>query len=462
MEKEELKHLIYQRFIEPTKRNRDVYAGVEIELPIVNLSKGPVDFDLVHQLTLLFKERFDFRNKSLDENSNICALDNVENGDIYTYDCSYNTIEFSFGKESNLHLVEERFKEYYSFCQDILHQKNHILTGFGVNPYRKYNSLTPIPNGRYRMLYNHLLSYYKYEDKKEFHNMPEFGMFTAASQVQIDVFYDKLIPTIKAFSQLEPIKGVLFSNSVLNGENLNLACSRDMLWEDSLHGIFPKNVGIYNPVPENVDQLIEYMFNTPIYCTEHGGKYINFPPIPIADYFSYEELVGEYIERNNKYKMSFKPSLNDFNYFRSFKFIDLTFRGTLEFRSVCTQPVKDSMVVPAFHLGLINKVDELNEIFNQDSLVYNNGYSLTELRKIFIKSELPNFIDKNEFKKLLVNIIDLSSEGLKERGKDEDKFLKPLYKRAKSLENPANIVIKHLNSGKDIEDLIFEFAKYGQ
>jgi len=271
-----------------------------------------------------------------------------------------------------------------------------------------------------------------------------------------------LIPTIKAFSQLEPIKGVLFSNSVLNGENLNLACSRDMLWEDSLHGIFPKNVGIYNPVPENVDQLIEYMFNTPIYCTEHGGKYINFPPIPIADYFSYEELVGEYIERNNKYKMSFKPSLNDFNYFRSFKFIDLTFRGTLEFRSVCTQPVKDSMVVPAFHLGLINKVDELNEIFNQDSLVYNNGYSLTELRKIFIKSELPNFIDKNEFKKLLVNIIDLSSEGLKERGNDEDKFLKPLYKRAKSLENPANIIIKHLNSGKDIEDLIFEFAKYGQ
>jgi hypothetical protein len=34
-----------------------------------------------------------------------------------------------------------------------------------------------------------------------------------------------------------------------------------------------------------------------------------------------------------------------------------------------------------------------------------------------------------------------------------------LYNRAKSLENPAQRLIKHLNSGGEIEDLIYEYRK---
>ncbi len=459
MNSDEIKKLIYQRYIEPTKLKRDVFAGIEIELPILNLNKKAVDFKLVHELTVKFKNFFNFRIKARDENGIICALEDPITNDIYTYDCSYNNLEISFGKEKNLYPVKERFEEYYQFIQDFLNKENHTLTGFGVNPYRQYNRHIPIPNGRYRMLYHHLSSYHDYTDEINFHDMPEFGMFTNAAQIHLDVNFDDLIPTINAFSKLEPIKAILFSNSVLNGENMELACSRDMLWEKSIHGYNKKNIGMFDPIPQSIEELLEYTLGTSIYCTERDGKYINFHPTIITEFFKRKSIKGEYFKGGKYHNITFKPIKEDLNYLRSFKFEDLTFRGTIEFRSICCQPVNETMAVHAFHLGLINQINKLNQIFDEDTVLFNKPYSLTELRKIFVKSYLPEFVEAKELKTLLIKILDLASKGLIDRGKKEEELLKPLYKRAKSLENPGQRLIKHLNSGGEIEELIYEYGK---
>lgn len=459
MNQEDIRNLIYQRYIEPTKLKRDVYAGVELELPIINLNKAPADFKLIHRLTEEFKNQFNFKIKGRDENGDICALEDPVTEDIFTYDCSYNNLEISFGKEKNLHNVEERFKQYYKFIQDVLNREDHSLTGFGVNPYRNYNKHLPVPNGRYRMLYHHLCNYPNYKHLKSFHEMPEYGMFTSASQTQIDVSYHDLINTIKQFQRLEPIKAVLFSNSVLTDGDMELACSRDMLWENSMQGYNTKNVGMYEPVPETIDELLDYMLQTSIYCTEKDDKYINFPPKVITDFYSSGTIHGEYFENGNYKRISFKPNGTDFKYLRSFKFEDLTFRGTIEFRSVCTQPVKETMTVPAFHMGLINQLDELDQIFESQTSILNQPYSLTELRNQYVKFKLPEHVDKNKLQKLIMEILDLATEGLKQRGYKEEKMLKPLYKRAKNLENPGQKLIKHLKSGREIEDKIRQYSQ---
>ncbi len=459
MKKEDIKELIYQRFIEPTKLKRDVFAGIEIELPIINLNKKAVDYRLIHELTMRFKNHFDFKIRAKDENGIICALEDTITNDIYTYDCSYNTLEISFGKEKNLYSVKERFEGYYKFIQEVLNKENHTLTGFGVNPYRKYNKHQPIPNGRYRMLYHHLCTYNRYSNEMNFHDMPEFGMFTSAAQIQLDVNIEDLISTINAFSKLEPLKAILFSNSVLTGENMELACSRDMLWENSMQGYNTKNFGMYDPIPQSIEELLEYMLSTSIYCTEQDGKYINFHPTVITEFCNRKKINGEYFEDGKYHEITFKPKKGDFNYLQSFKFEDLTFRGTIEFRSICCQPVNETMTVHAFYFGLINQIDKLNQILDDDTIVYNKPYSLTELRKMFVKFNLPEFVEKDKLKNLLIKILDLASEGLKERGKQEEELLKPLYKRAKSLENPAQRLIKHLNSGGKVEELIHEYGK---
>lgn len=459
MNEDDIKNLIYQRYIEPTKLKRDVYAGVELELPIINLNKAPVDFKLIHKLTGRFKNQFNFVVKGRDENGDICTLEDPRTEDIYTYDCSYNNLEISFGKEKNLHRVEERFKEYYTFIQEILNSENHMITGFGVNPYRSYNKNLPLPNGRYRMLYHHLRSYPRYTHEKAFHNMPDYGMFTSAAQTQIDVNYEDLINTIDLFSKLEPIKAVLFSNSVLNEGEMELACSRDMLWEDSMQGYNTKNVGMYDPIPETIDELLNYMLDTSIYCTEKEGRYINFPPRVITDFYKSGTIHGEYYEAGNYHAINFKPNGTDFRYLRSFKFEDLTFRGTVEFRSVCTQPVNETMTVHSFHMGLINQLEELNQIFESDTAIFNQLHSLSELRKQFVRYELPEFVDKSKLRGLTIEVLDLATEGLNLRGYNEAKMLKPLYERAKFLENPGQRLIKHLNSGGKIEDMIHQYAR---
>ncbi|MDR1495392.1 MAG: glutamylcysteine synthetase [Clostridiales Family XIII bacterium] len=460
--REEVREMLYGKYIAPTIGKDEVFIGVEIEFPVLNLSRGPVDFGVVHDLTRRFKAEFGFYTAVIDADKEICSLVRFDNDDILSYDCSYNNLELSFGKEAELRKIKERFTAYYTFIQKTLAESGHTLTGLGVNPYRDRNNLVPIPNGRYRMLFHHLSQYTKYRDRIPmfFHPYPDYGMFSSASQVQLDVQYYRLVETIRAFSLLEPVKGLLFSNSVLTGENEALLCARDMLWENSTHGINPHNIGMYEPIPETVDELLEYIASTSIYCTEKEGKYINFEPVNIVEYFERRQVYGEYFDaETDTYRdIVFAPKSDDLKYLRSFKLEDLTFRGTIEFRSVCCQPVRDAFSVAAFHLGLLGHTDELCELFESDRAMYHHGYGAAELRKLFIRRELPVFADAKALRGLLIRVLDLASAGLRERGLGEEVELLPLYERAERLTNPARELLARTDAGESVENVVRDYA----
>lgn len=456
-----VKKALYERFIKPTTNGYKDYIGIEIEIPILNLEKEAVNFVIVHKVTEEFLNNFtQFKRNVMDYNGHACSLIDEKTGDIVSYDCSYNNLEFSLGKETNLFEVYERFSIYYSFFKDEFEKYNHTLTGMGINPYRIYNKHVPIPNERYQMLYRHLCSYSKYSKlPMYFHNHPEYGMFSSASQVQLDVEKDELIKTINVFSKLEPFKAVLFSNSVLLGENENLLCCRDMFWQDSTHGINPHNVGMYDMELEDINDLLNYLASLNIYCTMRDGYYVNFPTMNVLDYFSMESVEGEYLKEGKCCKMEINPQLNDIEYLRSFKFLDLTFRGTIEYRSSCTQPVSDVMTVGAFQLGLKHNLDKLALLLEADEVIYHHGYNPTELRKLFCNRIYPSFVDENELYALLTEIIDLAKEGLQKRGYGEEEFLKPLYERVKKRTNPARQMLTSLDEGKSLEDIITIYGR---
>ena len=459
IEKALVQEKLYQKYIEPTKKKRQEYVGIEVEMPIINLEKQAVDFDKIHALTTRFQEHFRFQVVSRDEEGNVNALEHPETGDILSYDCSYNNLELSLGKEKNLHRLYERFQDYYTYIQQELNKSHYTLSGMGVNPYRNYNRNVPIPNGRYRMLFHHLSSYPQYKDlPMYFHEYPNYGMFSSASQVQLDVDYEELLVAIRAFSRLEPVKALLFNNSVLTGEHEELACCRDMFWENSTHGINPHNIGMFDIDFETIEDLQSYIESTSMYCVEKDGKYINFPPVPVMEYFARDSVVGEYYEDGTYHEITFEPALEDLEYLRTFKFVDLTFRGTIEFRSVCCQPIADVMTVAAFHLGLKKKLPELDKLLEEDHVLYHHGYSATELRRLFVKQELPAFVDKEQLYCLAGQIVDLAQSGLKERGFDEEQYLAPLYERIRQQQNPAQKMAARLKAGADLETVIHEWA----
>ena len=455
-----VKYKLYNEFIKPTTQKKN-YIGVEIEIPIINLDKKAVNFDVVHKVTDEFQNEYpDFKTDGIDFDGNVFSLKNSKTDDILCYDCSYNNIEFAMGKEKDLFSINERFSEFYNFVKKSFQEYNHTLTGMGINPYRKYNLNQPIPSERYLMLYHHLKSYKNYKNiRMQFHEYPEYGMFSSASQVQLDVHKDNLVKTINVFSKIEPIKALLFSNSVLFGEDNTLTCFRDILWEYSTHGVNPHNIGGYDVDFKDLDDLQAYLESLNIYCVMRDGAYINFPSINLLDYYSREFVSGEIYCKGKYRKIDIRPCLEDINYLRPFKFINLTFRGTIEFRSICTQTIRDSMCVAAFHLGLKDKLDEMDEIIKNDDVIYHKGYTASELRKLFIQRDIPSFIDKNDLCRLTREIVDLASDGLKERGIGEEIFLKTLYERIKNHTNPGKSFINSINNGVRLEKIIEDYGK---
>ena len=55
---------------------------------------------------------------------------------------------------------------------------------------------------------------------------------------------------------------------------------------------------------------------------------------------------------------------------RTFKFADLTYRGTIEYRSACEQPITDVFTHAAFHAGLAEVIDELSDLLAPDHVLY--------------------------------------------------------------------------------------------
>lgn len=88
-----IREQLYRRYIEPTKKKRRKYIGVEFEMPIVNLSDQAVDFSVVHSITDSFLKHFGFTVSGTDDDGNVYCAASPEKGDILSYDCSYNNLE---------------------------------------------------------------------------------------------------------------------------------------------------------------------------------------------------------------------------------------------------------------------------------------------------------------------------------------------------------------------------------
>ena len=359
------------RFFAPLRRKRTRRIGVELEFPVWNLTPGAAtDFDAVHAATEEFLSRFNFPDTAFDDTGALFRARDVQTEDELSFDCSFNTLEISFGPDENLTAVHHRFRAYYAALQKAFERRGHALTGMGINPRWRENRPEPIGNGRYRMLLHHLKSYSKYGGTPRFHDHPDFGLFSCASQTQIDADEETVIPVINAFNLLEPFKAVLFANSPF-GARGEVLCGRDRLWSQSLHGLNPHNCGMYGVTLRSLSDLAGYLESTSIYCAERGGWYLNFTPVPLSEYLGKGTMRAEYWDPKAREHRSclFSPDAGDVAWLRPFKFEDLTQRGTVEFRSVCEQPVRDAFAPAAFHAGLAENVSALAALLAADRLL---------------------------------------------------------------------------------------------
>jgi gamma-glutamylcysteine synthetase len=78
------------------------------------------DFAAVHAATDDFLARFPFSDQVRDDEGNIYRATDPNTGDELSFDCSYNTLEISFGPDENLNKTHRLFTAYYTALQEAL------------------------------------------------------------------------------------------------------------------------------------------------------------------------------------------------------------------------------------------------------------------------------------------------------------------------------------------------------
>ena len=422
------KELLKQRYYLPIKEQLGLFVGIELEYPVVNLSGNATDVSLTKQLLIYLIDNFGFKADKFDSDNNPIQLIEQASGDMILFEVSYNTIEFAFAKASRIAEVEERLDTYLSMIQPYLRNHNHELQGWGVNPNWAKNDNSPVKSPRYEMLMD-FLELSKAKNNPFFHNYPEYGSFICGSQVQLDVSKISYLRVLNAFNQIEGPKAVLFANSEFWGSDWDLAISRDVFWENSMHGVFEENAGIFPRVFKNEDDYFSYLSETAIFTAKRTEETYYFEPIRAKDYLNKSAIQAWSIHGK---EVSIKPSEDDFKTHRSYQFQDLTTRGTIEFRSVCTQPFSATFAPAAFHLGLLVNLERLENILKDSPFFEAFDFDYPRIRRLFSKKDISDTDLKLIFP-LTEALLVCAEDGLKSRGFGEEIYLAPLKEKLKAL-----------------------------
>ncbi|WP_173259810.1 gamma-glutamylcysteine synthetase [Streptococcus sp. 5905] len=413
--------LLKKRYLKNIKEEPDLFIGIELEYPIVNLEGEATDIEVVKDLFRYLPSVLGFTIEKVDDFGNPIQLLDPVSQDTILFEVAYTTIEFAFGKAESIQEVEERFRAYMDTIQKKLGESNHAIVGSGIHPYWEENENQPVAYPRYQMLMAYL-NLSRSVTSIGLHDFPEYGAFICGSQVQLDVSRSNYLRVINAFTQIEAAKAYLFANSEFSGEDWNTKISRDIFWEESMHGIYPENVGVNTRLFKDEDDFFDYLDHSAIFTVERDGETYYFYPIRAKDYLGTPEIHAFALDGE---EILLYPQEKDFQTHRSYQYQDLTTRGTIEFRSVCTQPLDKTFASAAFHLGLLLNLDKLEAYLRTAPFFTTAGRDYKSLRRQFSKKKLTDEEESaiNEFSKALLL---LAEEGLEKRGKQEMTYLQPL------------------------------------
>lgn len=413
--------LLKHRYLKNIKENPELFLGIELEYPVVNLEGYATDVEVIKHLFRYLVSALDFSVEKVDDFGTSIQLVDPVSQDTILFEVSYTTIEFAFGKAETIQEVEERFSIYMGAIQKKLAESDHAIVGCGIHPNWDKNDNCPVAYPRYQMLMDYL-NLNRNGTKSDLHQFPEYGAFICGSQVQLDVSKSNYLRVINAFTQIEAVKAYLFANSEFSGADWDTKIARDIFWEESMHGIYTENVGVNTRLFDDEDDFFDYLNHSAIFTAERDGQTYYFYPIQARDYLAMPEIQAFAL---NGDEVLIYPQEKDFETHRSYQYQDLTTRGTVEFRSVCTQPLDRTFTSSAFHIGLLVNLDKLEAYLETAPFFKEFGRNYKFLRRQFSKKKLTDE-EKTAIIEFSKDLLLLAKEGLKMRNKQEMIYLEPL------------------------------------
>ena len=416
MTKQQAIKLLKEKYLSNMKEDSELFVGVELEFPIVETNGNKTNIEVTKNLFRTLANLSDFEVEKIDDEQNPIQLIHCSSKDRILFELSYNTIEFAFERARSINEVAKRFEAYLKIIQPILQENNHEIQGHGIHPLWQENDNSPVKIERYKMLMAFLALN---GTGMKTHSYPSYGAFICGNQVQLDVSRDNYLRIINAFNKIEAAKAYLFSNSEFTAEAWDTKIARDIFWEESLHGYYKENVGVYPKDYQSEEEYFNNLARTAIFTATREGKSYYFKPIRVEYYLDQKEITAYTADGNEKI---INPVKEDLKQHRSYQFQDLTARGTVEFRSVCTQPLETTFAPIAFELGLFVELEKLENFLEDSSFFKNEEQDYRKLRKKYSKKILSKE-EKEAIQSFSKDLLDIAEAGLMKRGYGEEKFL---------------------------------------
>ncbi len=442
------KKLLVEKLILPYLCKNTNYIGVELEYPLICLDDQVNTKQLILDLFEHLKTSLDFKDDTTDVDGNLISVKNSI-GDKITLEGRYEIIEFAMQKDLSLNSIAKRFFEYFKFVQAFLREHNCFLTGMGTNLTDSCFNVHSMKNNFWFAANDYIRKYTAYKDPRNFLINTHTTIQTHFEVCRDNFSHlngeaDALLKTLNLFNRLDFVRAILFSNALPNPAATpinrpypkNILCTRDFDWKNSQ---FP-NVGTANAEFSSIDNLAEYLSKFELFFKLQDGKYVAFKGPTIAEYFSNPEQIDDVLD-------IFKPLQN----------VVLNSYATVEVRSDCTQPLKDTFASVAFNVGISHKVEEASEItarFFRDNKIELSNSALRDMAINDVK-----IADDKIMRQYLQELYDLASAALKARGFGEEQHLKCLQERIDTLMCPAKKQKLMLAEGVPLDEIILQCSE---
>jgi len=253
---------------------------------------------------------------------------------------------------------------------------------------------------------------------------------TASDQIQVDITRDELVEAVNVLNLLSaPIIALTANSPVYAGRRGKFLSGREGLLAtlgEGRHGMTPRRFA-------RLEQFVAFVCAQTCYVLPEGGRFPRFGR-PFTSYLDArgpritETLWQAFLWHEHYVWNSARPRIH---------------YGTIEVRPACQQPPDEPMAAVSLCLGLVEALPEALG-FLQERLFDNLWPTLRAYRRAAVRDALRA---EEPVPGLLAGLVALAEKGLRSRGRGEERFLDPVYRRLDARLVPADRAVRLFQRG---------------
>jgi glutamate--cysteine ligase len=356
-------------------------------------------------------------------------------------------LELSGAPLETLHQTCFEIDRHLGQVKEIAQELDFGMLGLGYQPKWPVAGLPWMPKGRYRIMRDY---------------MPKKGrlgleMMQATCTVQVNLDFGSEATMVEMFRiglALQPVATALFANSPFrDGAPCGFLTWRSHIWTDT----DPDRCGMLPFVFEDgfgFERYVDYMLDVPMYFVYRGKRYIDVSGQSFRDFMTgrLPGLPGEY------------PTLDDWADHLTTAFPEVRLKRFLEMRGADSGPWNRLCALPALWVGLLYDADARAAAW--DLVKDWTAEERASLRESVPRQALKAPFRGRTVRDLALAALEIAHQGLRRRacedglGRDERRFLTPLFRIAESDLTPAEELLCAFDRrwNGDIDPIFREYA----